>query len=249
MSNKSLAVITARGGSKGVPRKNIRLLNGKPLLWYSLTAALSSNLLTRVVVSSDDDEILAVAKQYGGERVVLKRPSELALDNSPSLPVVQHAVLEIEKRDGVIFDYVLLIQPTTPFILSSDIDNMLKLIIDTDADSVVSVCEINDTHPVKIKKIVDGRLVQYIDGMEENVFRRQDLPTAYKRNGGIYVNKRSVVMDKNSLHGNGVDCRAFIMPIERSVDINTPADFLLAEVIARNFKLGVPKRVQDLGIS
>lgn len=226
-----LAVITARGGSKGIPRKNIVKFAGKPLLAHVLQKALKSKYITKVVVSSEDNEILSVAKKYGGDEVVLKRPSELAKDNSPSLPVVQHAVETIEKKDKIKFDFVVLLQPTTPLMTTRDIDNAVEKLIKTKADTVVSVCEINDTHPIKIKKIIDDKLVQYIDSIKENIFRRQDMPKAYKRNGGIYANKRDIVMKENSLYGTDKDCRAYIMPKERSIDINSIEDLYLAEII------------------
>jgi len=231
-----LAVITARGGSKEIPRKNIIKFIGKPLLVHVLQKALKSKYITRTVVSSEDNEILSVAKKYGGKEVVLKRPMAFAKDKSPSLPVVQHAVKEVEKKDKIKFDFVILLQPTTPLMTTEDIDNAIEKLIKTKADTVVSVCEINDTHPIKIKKIVDDKLVQYVDSMKENIFRRQDMPNAYKRNGGIYANKRDVVMKENSLYGIEKDCRAYIMPRERSVDINSIEDLYLAEIIYKKWK-------------
>ncbi|MFA5838571.1 MAG: acylneuraminate cytidylyltransferase family protein [Candidatus Paceibacterota bacterium] len=230
-----LAVITARGGSKGIPRKNIIKFIGKPLLAHVLQKALKSKYITRVVVSSEDNEILSVAKKYGGKEVILKRPEELARDNSLSLPVVQHAVKEVEKKDKVKFDFIILLQPTTPLMTIEDIDNAIEKLIKTKADTVVSVCEINDAHPIKIKKIVNDKLVQYVDSMKENIFRRQDMPKAYKRNGGIYANKRNVVMKENSLYGIEKDCRAYIMPRERSIDINSIEDLYLAEIIYKKY--------------
>ncbi len=230
---KITAVITARGGSKGVTKKNNKNLNGKPVLWYSLSSCLKSKLLTHTIVTSDDDEILEVARSIGGEKILVKRPKELAEDNSPSIGAIQHAVHEIEKRDSIKFDYVVLIQPTTPFILPADIDECIKIAIKKKADTVVSVYEVNDSHPVKMKKIEkNGKLVPYVESLGETVFRRQDLPSAYKRNGGIYVNTREVVMDKNSYHGTIGVCYPYVMPALCSVDINDMVDFYLCEVVA-----------------
>jgi len=230
---KSIAVITARGGSKGVSRKNIRLLNGKPVLWYSLSAALKSRYLSKVVVSSEDGEILRAAGKYGGREVPLRRPKSLAKDTSPSAPVIEHAVKMVEKKMGEKFDNVILIQPSTPFIRAEDIDACIKKLVDTKCDTVVSVYEANDSHPLKMKKIVKGRLVQYVEGTKEHVWRRQDLPPVYKRNGGIYANTREMIMKYGYYHGSAGVCRAHIMSSERSVDINNMADFYLAEVIAK----------------
>lgn len=228
-----LAVITARGGSKGVPRKNIKNLRGKPVLWYSLSSCLKSKSLTHVVVSSDDKEILDIARAIGGDEVVLKRPKRLAQDQSLSIDAIQHAVVDREKKYNITYDYVVLIQPTTPFILPEDIDTCIKTVITKRADTVVSVYEVNDSHPVKMKKIdAKGRLVHYVDSISETVFRRQDLPSVYKRNGGIYVNTRKMIMEKNSYHGTLGVCYPYIMPTLRSVDINDMVDFYLCEVVA-----------------
>lgn len=230
-----LAVIPARGGSKGVPRKNIKLLDGKPLIYYMLSAALKSKMINCVAVSSEDDEILNIANKYGKKSkkfILIKRPKHLAKDNTLSQPVLKHAVDEIETRKGHKFDYIAMLQVTTPFVTSSDIDSAVKKIIKTKADSVVSVCQINDTHPVKIKKIVNDRLLQYTPNLKETIFRRQDLPPAYKRNGGIYISKRNMVMEHNLIWG-GV-CRPYIMSPEKSVDINNHVDFYTAEAIIKN---------------
>lgn len=232
---KILAVIPARGGSKGVPRKNIKLLGGKPLIYYILSAALKSKMLNHVAVSSEDEEILSVAKKYGkksNKLILVKRPKHLAKDSTLAQPVLKHAVDEIEKEKRREFDYIIMLQVTTPFVTSSDIDNAVKKIIKTKADSVVSVYQINDTHPVKIKKIINDRLYQYTPSLRETVFRRQDLPLAYKRNGGIYISRRDVVMKQNLIWGR--ICRPYIMSPERSVDINNHVDFYLAEVMLKN---------------
>ncbi len=232
---KILAVIPARGGSKGVPRKNIKPLGGKPLIHYVLNAALKSKLIDYVVVSSEDNEILSIAKKHGKNNkkfTLIKRPKSLARDKTLAVPVLKHAVEKIEKEKESTFDYIIMLQVTTPFITPDDIDKSIKKIIKTKADSVVSVYEINDTHPVKIKKIVDDKLIQYTPGLKENIFRRQDLTPAYKRNGGIYVSKRDVIMKDGLIWGKV--CRPYIMPAERSIDINSMVDFYLAEVVFKN---------------
>jgi len=231
-----LAVIPARGGSKGVPRKNIRPLAGKPLLYYTIKEALGSKLVTRIIVSSEDDEILNVARKVGGEDVVLRRPKKLAQDKVASLPVVQHAVKEIEAKDKIKFDYIVLLQATSPFVLSKDIDASLEKLIKTGADTVVSVCVVKEHYPIKIKKVIDDKLVPYSSELRENIFRRQDLPLAFRRNGAIYANTRETVMERNSLLGIEGECRPYIMPEERSVDINTMLDFQFADMLMKNKK-------------
>jgi CMP-N-acetylneuraminic acid synthetase len=179
-----LGVITARGGSKGIPGKNIKLLGAKPLIAYTIEAAKKSRLLTHLIVSTDDEEIAAVAKQYGAE-VPFMRPKELSQDNTPHLPVMQHAIEFMEKKLGIIFDYSVIFQPTSPFRTVEDIDGTLQKLIDTGADSAVSVCEIEPSaHPMKVKKLAGDRVLPYCIEEPEGI-RRQDLPIAYKRSCAV----------------------------------------------------------------
>lgn len=239
---KILAVIPARGGSKGVPRKNIRKLGGKPLICRMINSAIKSKMITHVALSSEDKEILSVANKCGkGNKkfFLVNRPQKLALDSTPSLPVVQHAVEDIEKREKIKFDYIVLLQPISPFIYADDIDKSVKKLIKTKADSVVSVYRVSGgMHPIKMKKIVNDRLLQYVDGMKETIFRRQDLAPVYKRNGGIYAVTRRVIMKNIFPHGffMGKTVRPYIMPAERSIDIDTEIDFLLAEIMEKKLK-------------
>ena len=142
-NKKIIAIIPARGGSKGVPRKNIKLLNGKPLISYSIRAALKSKFIDRVIVSTDDKEIAEIAKRYKAE-VPYLRPAELAQDTSPTLPVLQHAVKYLEEKENYKTDLIVLLQPTTPLILASDIDSAIKQLIKTKTNSCVSICEISE---------------------------------------------------------------------------------------------------------
>jgi CMP-N-acetylneuraminic acid synthetase len=226
----TLGVIPARGGSKSVPRKNIALVHGKPLIAYTIEAAQRSRLLTHFLVSSDDAEIIAVARQYGAP-VPFVRPAELATDTAPSLPVVQHAVGEMERLHSITYDYVVLLQPTTPLRLPEDIDLALEKLAATGADSVISVCDVGAYHPARMRQIVDDRLVELPVREPKEMARRQDLPTVYIRNGAIYAVKRDVVMLQNSMSGK--DCRAYIMPEERSVNVDSKLDLLLAEILMR----------------
>jgi CMP-N-acetylneuraminic acid synthetase len=226
----SLGVIPARGGSKSVPRKNIALVHGKPLIAYTIEAAQRSRLLTHFLVSSDDVEIIAVARQYGAPAPFV-RPAELATDTAPSLPVVQHAVGEMERLHGITYDYVVLLQPTTPLRLPGDIDAALEKLAATGADSVISVCDVGAYHPARMRQIIDDRLVELPIREPKEMARRQDLPPIYIRNGAIYAVKRDVVMLGNTM--SGVDCRAYIMPEERSVNVDSKLDLLLAEILLR----------------
>lgn len=225
-----LGVIPARGGSKSIPRKNIALLGGKPLLAYTIEAAQGSQRLTDYLVSSEDEEILQVARQYEAPTPFV-RPAELATDESPSLPVVQHAVHEMERLKGIVYDVVVLLQPTTPFRLPQDIDAAVDKLIATQADSVISVCDVGAYHPARMRWIVDDRLVELPIREEKELQRRQELPPVYIRNGAIYAVRREVVMVQNSMVGN--ISRPYIMPEDRSVNIDGKLDFLLAEILIR----------------
>jgi len=235
-----LGVIPARGGSKSVPRKNIALVHGKPLIAYTIEAAQRSRLLTHFLVSSDDPEIIAVARKCGAS-VPFVRPAELATDVAPSLPVVQHAVGEMERMHGISFDYVVLLQPTTPLRLPEDIDAALEKLVATGADSVISVCDVGAYHPARMRQIVDDRLVELPIREPKEMARRQDLPQVFIRNGAIYAVKRDVVMLQNTMSGDV--CRPYIMPEERSVNVDSMLDLLLAEILLRPPTLPGGKRV------
>jgi len=220
-----LAIIPARGGSKGVPRKNIRQLAGKPLIAYTIEQALKSKYINRLVVSTDDAEITEVSKQYGTE--VIRRPDELARDDTPSLPVFQHAIQHLEEKEGYYTDLVVILQPTSPLREVEDIDGAIDKLLTVSCDSVVSVCELE--HPLHWMYTLDGdRLKPIITG---KVSRRQDATKVYQLNGAVYVTRRDVIIRQNKLMGDGT--RAYIMPWERSVDIDTEIDFKLAELLMR----------------
>jgi CMP-N,N'-diacetyllegionaminic acid synthase len=225
---KILGVIPARGGSKSVPRKNIALLHGKPMLAYTIESAKNSQHLTHCVLSSEDPEIIAVARQYGAEAPFV-RPAELATDTAPTLPVVQHATREMENREQLIFDYIVLLQPTTPLRLSKDIDAVLEKLILSGADSVVSVVDVGAYHPARMRQIVDDQLIELPIREAKEMQRRQDLPPVFIRNGAVYAVKREVVMEHNSMIGKV--SRPYIMPEERSINVDSPLDFLLAEIL------------------
>lgn len=222
-----LGLIPARGGSKSVPRKNIRLLGGKPLIAYTIRAALASKSLTWVYTSTEDEEIARIARKYGSR--VIPRPKSLARDSTPMLPVVQHALRFVEKEVGEKIGFIVLLQPTVPFRKASDIDAAVRKLVETRADSVVSVCREYDFHPMRMKRLARGRLVDWVS--EPEGARRQELPPAFHRNGAVYAATRRTVMEKNSLIG--CDSRPLVMPKERSLNIDEPLDFKVAEIMLR----------------
>ena len=215
-----LGLIPARGGSKSVPHKNVRELAGKPVLAWTVEAALASAVLDRVVVSTDDEEIAEVALACGAE-VPFLRPAELAGDETPDLPVYRHALAEL----GEAFDAVAWLRPTAPLRTGPDVQAAVRLLADTGADSVRSVCEAEHS-PYWMGRLEDGRLVSLLG---EVPARRQLLPPVYRLNGSVDVARCASVGDV--LFGG--DVRAYVMPPERSVELDGELDFLLAEVLLR----------------
>ncbi|GAI03486.1 unnamed protein product [marine sediment metagenome] len=229
-NQKVVAIIPARGGSKGVPRKNIRDLAGKPLIAYTIEAAKKSGYVDRLIVSTDDEEIATISKSYGVE-VPFMRPAELATDEAPTLSVIQHAVkfLEIE---GSKIDIVIILQPTSPLRGGARIDEAVKKLVGTGADSVVTVCKVKH-HPFWSYTAKGDRLYPFSEeGI--NVSRHQDLPEVYALNGAVYVVRRDVLFDQNSLFGR--DTRAIIMPYEESVDIDDYFDLFVVEMVLKYWK-------------
>ncbi|MCZ7401013.1 MAG: acylneuraminate cytidylyltransferase family protein [Candidatus Methanoperedens sp.] len=229
---KVIAVIPARGGSKGVPRKNIKLLAGKPLIAYTIETALQSKSLDRVIVSTDDEEIAKIARQYGAE-VPFMRPKELAGDTVPDLPVFKHALNNLEKSEGYRADLMVNLRPTAPLRTVDDIYNGVNKLINTNADSVRSVCKV-EHHPYWMLKVEGDRAFPLIEGEEEKYPRRQDLPPIYRLNGAVDVSRRDNIIEKNTLYGK--DMRVIIMDQARSIDIDTEIDFTIAEMIIKGFK-------------
>lgn len=223
---KVLAIIPARGGSKGVPRKNIRLLHNRPLLAYTVDAALSAKRLSRVIVSTDDPEIADIAAQCGAD-VPFVRPSDLAKDDTPMLPVIRHAVNIIE-QEGERYDAICLLQPTNPLRTSGDIDGAIELLERSGADAVVAVLPVPleyNPHWVYFKG-ESGRLT-LSTGEPSPISRRQDLPPAYHREGSVYVTRRDVLMEQNSIYGHTLV--GYPMDPMRSVNIDNQDDWDRAE--------------------
>lgn len=224
-----LAVIPARGGSKGVPRKNIRLICGRPLISYTIEQARAAkHLFHRIIVSTDDDEIALVARQYGAE-VPFLRPADLARDESPVIPMLQHAVNFVEKQDGLRMDWVCLLQPTEPFRMAADLEQCLELGFAGGCDSVISVVRVFATHPILMKRIEGDRLLPFCLEEREGTRRQEYEPPAYMRNGSIYLTQRDVLMEEGSIWGRTI--RPYVMPLERSVSIDTEVDLKLAEIM------------------
>lgn len=229
MTKKILGIIPARGGSKGVKRKNIRSVGGKPLIYWSIKAAQGSKLLTNYFISTEDKEISDVADSFGA--AILNRPHHLADDQTPMIPVLQHLCGEAEKLHSR-FDYILLIQPTAPMRTAKHIDAAIDLMSKhSDYDSLVSVYQVEDCHPSRMYTCKEGHLSKFYEEPAGSL--RQDLEPVYHRNGAIYLCKRELLMEENRLV-----CESplpFIMNKTDSLNIDDEqdlriADFLMSEL-------------------
>lgn len=220
-----LGVIPARGGSKGIPRKPLALLRGRSLLSYTCEQARRATTLSRIMVTTDDADIAQCAAACGIE-IPFLRPRTLAADDTPMLSVLEHALTTLA-GDGYHPEIVVLLQPTSPLRTAAHIDAAVRLLLDSGADSVVSVVEVpHRFSPVSLMRLEDERLVPLLD--QPTVLRRQDKPVLYARNGpAVLAVRRRVILEQHSLFGDA--CRPLIMPAEASVDIDTPFDLVLAE--------------------
>jgi CMP-N-acetylneuraminic acid synthetase len=229
---KILGVIPARGGSKGIPGKNLYEISGKPLIQYTIEACKKSKLLTEFIISTDSEEIASFCQSIGCNSPFV-RPANLSTDKALSLPVMLHALDFMERSIEDKYDIVVMLQPTTPLRSHKDIDNAIRILFDERADSVISVTEVGGHHPLRMKRIVNGRLINYIDQGVEDMRPRQELPPVYIRNGAIYAANRDVLVENNSFSGN--NCHAYNMPPERSINIDTFDDLTLAKEYINNY--------------
>jgi CMP-N,N'-diacetyllegionaminic acid synthase len=228
---KVLGIIPARGGSKGVHRKNIRPLCGKSLLAYTAGAALASARLTKTILSTDDVEIADIGRVLGID-VPFMRPVELAEDTTPTFPVIMHAVSKLESL-GEHYDAVCLLQPTNPLRQVKDIDNCIELLEETNADSVISILPVPHVYNPKwvYVRSTDGEM-KLSSGDSEPVTRRQDLPEAFHRDGSVYVTRRSVLSEYGNLYGQKV--RGYEIEEANSINIDTQEDWNRAEELIKS---------------
>lgn len=227
-NKKVLAITLARGGSKGVPHKNIRPLAGKPLLQYTTQAVLNSSYIDHYVVSTDDPDIQSLSISLGAESPFL-RSQLTSSDTASSTDALIETVSRYEELTSSRFDFIIECMATSPFKSSTDIDSCIELLHQLDADSVIGVTQLFDHHPARAKQIIDGKITDFC--VPELSFRRQDLsPPAYIRNGSIYALSRDALLLKKLRFG-GNNSIPYIMPAERSVNVDTELDFLLCDAI------------------
>lgn len=228
MDSKILAIIPARSGSKRLPRKNILNLAGKPVIAWSIDAAKNSSYLSEVVVTTDSLEIKKIAEDYGAS-VPFIRPENLSNDTASSFDVVKHCIEYYQTQLNKTFDYIILLQPTSPLRTSKDIDCSIELLFKKNADAIVSLCEVE--HSPLWTNTIDNTL-SFDSFLRDDVKnkRSQDLPIYYRLNGAIYICKTSELLkqktfffEKNSF--------AYLMDKEKSIDIDTLIDFKLAEIL------------------
>jgi len=218
MTKRILAIIPARGGSKGLPRKNILDLLGKPLIAWTIEASLNSKYITKTIVSSDDDEILDISKTYKADTI--KRPEILALDTTAIEPVIKHVIDELKKENQE-FDYLVLLQPTSPLRDVKNIDDAFDMLFKSDASALISVCEIDNKILKAFKQNKDG----FIEGVSNNKYpfmRRQDLPKTYMSNGAIYIIEVDEFLRNDSFYSDRTI--SYLMDEIKSMDIDTKED-------------------------
>jgi len=221
---KILAIVPARGGSKRLPNKNILDFGGKPLIAWSIEAGLGSQYIDRLILSSESEEICDIAKKYGAE-IPFLRPHELARDESQSIDFVLHALENLEQS----YDYVIVLQPTSPLRESSDIDRGIEMCFERDAVSVIGVCE-TEHSPLWSNTLDETLSMEHFLDNRYNNARSQDLPTFYRINGAFYMSRVDAIV-KNKTFFVQKDIYAHIMSQANSVDIDTKLDFIIAKAV------------------
>ncbi|WP_424355974.1 cytidylyltransferase domain-containing protein [Methanobacterium sp. MBAC-LM] len=224
-----LAIIPARGGSKGVPRKNIKKIAGKPLIAHTIESAVKSKYINKVIVSTEDQEIANISKEYGAE--VIERPEKLALDDSSTIDAVFHSINHL-KMENYTPDVVVLLQPTSPLRTVQDIDGSIEFFCKKDCESVISICEFE--HPPYWSLKIENSYLKPAFGDKYFKMRRQDLPTSYLPNGAIFISNPQNLASYESFY-----CKKtlpYLMSLENSVDIDTELDFKIAETILKELK-------------
>lgn len=218
-----IAIIPARGGSKGLPGKNIKLLHGKPLIAYTIEAALKAKGISRVIVSTDDENIAKVALEYGAE-IPFMRPDFLATDEATSLEVYKYTLERLEKEDNICIEDFVVLQPTSPLRNEQHIDEAIALFHDKNAHSVISYCK--EAHPILWHKYIteEGKFEEIFEGNYQK--NRQEIKATYFPNGAIYIFKKSILVNGNYYNDHSF---AYLMDRLFSVDIDTEADFRYAE--------------------
>ena len=230
---KILGVIPARAGSKGVPQKNTKMLSGKPLLAWTIDEAKKSKLIDRLILSTEDEKIAKVGRSFGVD-VPFKRPKELADDKTHTPEILIHAVNEVQKIDGTVYDIIVLLQPTVPFRKAKHIDMSIEQFLSDKLESLITVKK-QDYPPWWMFKLENNKLTTVFEyDKNKNVFNmeRQEFPSVYKPNGSVYVTKSNLLRENKQLV-NPKSCGYLVIEDEFQVNIDTLLDFNVAEAIAK----------------
>lgn len=226
---KRICTICARGGSKGVKGKNIRSIGGLPLIAHSLRQAISSGLFDVVAVSSDSNDILSMATQYGATNLV-HRPLEMATDTAPKLPVVRHCVSQVESNLGIRFQTCVDLDATSPLRSVQDISEVLQILEGGDCNNVITGMPSRRSPYFNMVEVGDDGVVALSKSVNPPIYRRQDAPNCYDMNASIYAWKRDVLISSSTgLFNSGT--RLYVMPEERSIDIDSELDFQFVEFL------------------
>lgn len=227
-----LGITLARGGSKGIKNKNIIKILDKPLIAYTIIEAQKSKLINDYIVSTDSPKIAKVAQSFNAD-VPFLRPKKYSSSKSSSVSALIHSLKYMEKKNNIKYDYVIELMCTNPLKTVYDIDEIIKKIIKYNSDTVIAVHQIEDHHPARIKKIINGKIVDFVV-KEKKESRRQDLrPKAYVRSGSIYAIKRDFLINKKRRYGLN-NSRAYVLPDSRAINIDTKADLIVAEYLMKN---------------
>ncbi len=225
-----LGIIPARAGSKGVPRKNVRLVGDKPMVAWTWTAARAAPSISRLIVSTDDLEVEKLAKSAGID-VPFRRPSELAGDTVSAFAVVEHALSWLEHNEAYRPDYVFWLQPTSPLRTTADIETAVALASERNASAIVGVYPVNK-HPYWMKKLLPDGSIENFMPLDREYNRRQDMPIVYAISGAVYLIRREVLLEQKTFFPKGA--LAYVMPAERSLDVDSLSDLHLIDLILRD---------------
>ncbi len=225
---KILCTICARGGSEGVKNKNIKMLAGKPLIAYTIEVAKNSGLLDHIVVSTDSDEIAYISISYSAE-VFFKRPSELATSMTPKLPVIKHALIESEKYYNTTFDIIIDLDPTSPLRTVEDIKNAFEIFKQGNFDNLITGTPSRRSPYFNLVELDENGRVHLSKELDKPITRRQDSPKCYDMNASIYIWYRDSLLMSEKVIGDNTGI--YVMPPERSIDIDSELDFLFVEFL------------------
>jgi len=226
-----LAIIPARGGSKGLPKKNIKELCGKPLIAWSIEVGLKSKYLDEVMVTTDSQEIADISNQYGAN-VPFLRPDELASDTATSFDAIKHTIDYYKNELNKEFDYIVLLEPTSPLREHSDIDKAIEILFDSSADVIVGICKTEDQNPAFLVTKDIENFIRGYENKDMKVLRRQDIKDVYFFEGTIYISKTNILLSKKTFyHENTI---GYVVSKYKSLEIDDMDDFIMVEAIMKH---------------